>query len=496
MNVPVTLLIDAGIIALLLLGVQRFRSPRGALTGNGIAAVALTLAVVAVGVRHEIFSLALVVGLLAVGAIVGWYIAVRVSMIQTPAMVAFQHGAGALAAFLVCFIELVRQAGAVGGVETASGITGLVLGGATLTGSLVAAAKLANIMSQPPQVVRGHDWWLGGMVVAIVVLALLAGAAPGPALVPQLLALLVLAGLAGLLFSIRVGGADMPVLISFLNATAGLAAAFAGVVIGNRLLVAAGATVAASGSVLTIAMCRAMNRHLVAVFIGTGKASGKSAAAVGWPPAIVGAEDGVSAGDGGSDTGPDAGAEPVDPFELALAACREARSVIFIPGYGMAMAQAQFEVVELARRFEAAGKTIRFAVHPVAGRMPGHMHVLLSEAEAPWDKLRELEVNPEFPDTDLAIVVGASDVVNPAASTREGTSITGMPILHAHKARNVLVINLDDKPGYSGVHNDLYDMRHAVPLWGDAKESLQRLLAALAAEPETAPEPEAASRVT
>jgi H+-translocating NAD(P) transhydrogenase subunit beta len=369
-------------------------------------------------------------------------------------------------------------------VQTASGLTGLVLGAATLVGSLVAAAKLANLMSQPPQTLPGHDRWLVGIAVAIAVLALVAGGTVGAGLVPMLLAVLVLAGLAGLLVSIRVGGADMPVLISFLNATAGLAAAFAGVVIGNRLLVAAGATVAASGSVLTIAMCRAMNRRLITVFVGLGKPSAEAVETIGWPPAAVAGGDEVG-DEAGDEAGPAAPA--IDPMEAAAAALQHAERVIFIPGYGMAMAQAQHEVVELGRRLEAQGTAVLFGVHPVAGRMPGHMHVLLSEAEAPWDKLRELEVNPEFEKTDVAVIVGASDVVNPAAQSLAGTAISGMPILEAYRARTVVVVNLDDRPGYSGVHNQLYDMDHSILLWGDAKGTLQRLLAELAARP--APEP-------
>ena len=173
--------------------------------------------------------------------------------------------------------------------------------------------------------------------------------------------------------------------------------------------------------------------------------------------------------------------ERSDPAAAAAQACRQAESVIIIPGYGMAMAQAQFEAVELARRLESAGKLVRFAIHPVAGRMPGHMHVLLSEAEAPWDRLCELpDINGDFPETDLAIVVGASDVVNPAAATLTNTPISGMPILKAHEARRVLVVNLDDRPGYSGVRNMLYDLPGPILLWGDAKESLRRLIDALA----------------
>lgn len=258
----------------------------------------------------------------------------------------------------------------------------------------------------------------------------------------------------------------MPVLISFLNATAGLAAALSGLVIENRLLVATGAAVAASGSVLTLAMCKAMNRGLGQVL---------------WP-AGSGAVDTISE----SEPPPEAATKPGGPvvgdWEHAVGSCREARSVIMTPGYGMALAQAQVEVAVLATLLEKQGKQVRFAIHPVAGRMPGHMHILLAEAEVSYTKLCDLEqINGDFPGTDLAIVIGASDVVNPAASSTAGTPISGMPILDAHRAGKVLVFNLDERPGYSGVNNLLYGQDNAILMWGDAKENLQLLIERLQA---------------
>lgn len=465
-------LADLLIVALFLLGIQQFRSPRGALRGNWVAAAALGLAVLAVGLRHEIVSPVLVGALLLGGGAVGWVSAARVSMVRTPSLVALQNGAGALAAFLVCFVGLVRSAGGAGWTETGSGLVGLVLGAATLSGSLLAAAKLADRLGRLPRALSGHALWVRVTIAAIIGAALLAGEATGPALVAGLILLVVLASIAGLLVAMRIGGADMPVLISFLNALAGMAAALAGVTVGSQLLVAAGATVAASGTVLTLAMCRAMNRSLLSV-LGSSPAASASAPSPGpQTPSVEATAE------------PEEDAVTRDPLEAAVEACREARSVVVVPGYGMALAQAQQEVVGLARRLEARGATVRFAVHPVAGRMPGHMHVLLSEAEAPWESLVELDVNPDFPETDLALVVGASDVVNPAAVTLEGTPISGMPILNAHEAKRVLVVNLDDRPGYSGVRNHLYEMPHAILLWGDARETLRSLLAVLAAEGE------------
>lgn len=462
----ITLTVDLSIIALFLAGVRQFRSPKGALRGNLTAAAALGLAVLVVALRDGVGSGSIVFPALLAGSLAGWILAARVGMVQIPAMVAFQHGAGGVAAFLVSAVELVRASDHGLSVATGSGTFGLILGAATFSGSLVAAGKLANRLRQTPTVLAGHGWWTTGIIAAIVILSASSVAWTGSGLVWLLSALILVSAALGVVVSIRIGGADMPVLISFLNATAGLAAAFCGIVIGNRLLVASGATVAASGTILTLAMCRAMNRNLLAVFRGFQPDTGHL------EPVLK--------------------AEPPEPPELperrvattvterAVAACLNAHSVVIAPGYGMAMAGAQFAAVALGRILEDLGKEVRYAVHPVAGRMPGHMHVLLAEAEVPYAQLCEpADINPGFAKVDLAVVIGASDVVNPAAATMKGTPISGMPILHVGEARSILILNLDDSPGYSGVRNLLYDRPEAILMWGDAKLQLQQLIRAL-----------------
>jgi len=256
----------------------------------------------------------------------------------------------------------------------------------------------------------------------------------------------------------------MPVLISFLNATAGLAAAFCGIAIGNRLLIACGATVAASGSILTHVMCQAMNRGLVNVFAGLRPASehGPTSVAASATTAEASTDQPV--------------VQALDPVGHAVSLLRDARRVIIIPGYGMALAEASEAVVQLGERLLEMGKEILFAIHPVAGRMPGHMHVLLAEADVDYAILRELkDVNGDFVDTDVALVVGACDVVNPAAIEQSDTPISGMPILRAHEARNVIVCNLDEQPGYSGVPNPLYRNARTVLLLGDAEGTVGAL---------------------
>jgi NAD(P) transhydrogenase subunit beta len=330
---------------------------------------------------------------------------------------------------------------------------------------MIAGGKLAGLINQKPVAFPFHSLLLAGTTLGILVVAVLAGQAGPQAHVFWLLSLFALSVLLGILFSIRIGGADMPVLISFLNATAGLAAAFCGMVIQNRLLIACGATVAASGSILTHVMCQAMNRGLTKVFTGSVSAKRDAVKQASYaenrpiPPETGGGGDG---------------------FENALSAARSAKTIVIIPGYGMALAQAQFQVVRLARRLDELGKSVKFAIHPVAGRMPGHMNVVLAEADVDYEKLVEMEtINPEFPNTDLVLVVGACDVVNPAAIQQEGTPISGMPILMAHEAGVVVVCNMDARPGYSGVKNPLYEMRKTITLFGDAKASLNRLLEAL-----------------
>lgn len=441
-------IVDLGIILILIAGISRFRTPRAARLGNLLAAAALGAAVAVVFARHPVGSIGLILIAAVVGAISGSIIAWRVSMIEIPAMVAFQHGMGGVAALLISYVELTRHAApSLTRVAESSALLGLVTGAATFSGSLIAAGKLANRLRQTPVRLPYHNLVLVGLGAVILLLILLA-AAFDQAATAAAIGLALNSMVLGIVFAIRVGGADMPVLISFLNATAGLGAALCGVAVGSRLLVACGATVAASGSILTHVMCRAMNRGLAGIFTGIQPA-----------PSVAGIdEERQPPTDALSQTGePASNGETPDPFVRALTALRSAERIIIIPGYGMALADAQEEVVQLGDKLTGVGKNVRFAIHPVAGRMPGHMHVLLAEADVDYGQIRELkDINSEFAQTDVALIVGACDVVNPAAIKTTGTPISGMPILRADEARHVIVCNLDDRPGYSGVENPLY----------------------------------------
>ena len=461
---PLDLLADLVVIALLVAGIARFRTPGGARAGNHAAALALVAAIVLVLIRTGVAHPAVVALATAAGALLGTAVAFRASMTSIPAVVAFQHGMGGVTAVLVSAIELTRAVEPTASGKV-SGLFGLVLGAATFSASLLAAGKLDNRLRQAPTRLRGHN-------VYLFVLLLLAGACAArywvaASAVGYVAAIVVLSVVAGALFAIRIGGADMPVLISFLNATAGLAAAFCGVAISNRLLIVAGATIASSGSILTIMMCRAMNRDLVSIFFG-----GPGAPAAAPRPATTVAPAERPRGRGSRD----------ERLDALTTLAREARTVIVVPGYGMALAGAQFEVVRLAKLLETMGKQVRFAIHPVAGRMPGHMNVLLAEADVDYEKLVEIDdANRELPGTDLVLVVGACDVVNPAALEVDGTPLSGMPILMAHEARAIAVCNLDERPGYSGVANPLYDADKTLLLFGDALQTIQEIHARLLA---------------
>ncbi|HPM41506.1 MAG TPA: NAD(P)(+) transhydrogenase (Re/Si-specific) subunit beta [bacterium] len=455
----VSVLIDAAIVVTLFIGFAQFRAPRGARRGNYTAAAAVAFAVAIVLVRSGVAYPVVVVAALAAGALAGWIVAMKVTMIGIPAMVAFQHGAGGVAAFMISFLELWRgSAAGISSVAKASGLLGLIIGAATFSGSLIASGKLVGFMNSKPTVLRGHGYIMSGLSAVIAVAAFAAGGAGPELIVPLATGLILMSVCLGVLLAIRIGGADMPVLISFLNATAGVAAAFCGVIVGNRLLIACGATVAASGSILTHVMCKGMNRSVLNVFWSGGKAIAAGTAKAARP----------------AEAAPKRSASPLD---AAAEACRTAKRVVIVPGYGMAVGQAQFKVTELAKLLEGMGKEVRFAIHPVAGRMPGHMNVLLAEADVPYDSLFEMDaINPDFPETDVAIVVGASDVVNPAAIDEPGTPIAGMPILKVYEAKSVIVCNLDERPGYSGVPNSLYGRQNAILLFGDAKETMGQLI--------------------
>jgi len=473
-NNAITLLIDFSVIAVLIVGIWQFRAPRGAKFGNLTAAFALLCAFILVLYRNGIIDAGTVVLSLLVGSIAGYAVARTVNMIQIPAMVAFQHGAGGIAAFLVSIVELMRGAHSLGLINEVSGILGLTIGSLTFSGSMLAAAKLANKMRQTPQLLPAHNYLVLANLVALLAIGFAALYVPNDAKVYLYVVLIALSALFGILFSIRIGGADMPVLISSLNATAGLAAAFCGMVIENQLLIAFGATVAASGSILTHVMCKAMNRSLLRVFVPYTEKRSNSSCEM------------PDAGSDGPGKAMAADSRQVDTdhrFLKAAGIVADARQVIIVPGYGMGLAQAQLAVVALAKKMVAMGKDVQYAIHPVAGRMPGHMNVLLAEAGVDYDMLVEMDtINPEFRTTDLVIVVGACDVVNPAAINIPGTPISGMPILLTHEAKNVVCCNFDDKPGYSGVPNLLYENKNTVLLPGDAKKTVHQLLDTLAGE--------------
>ena len=465
-------LVDLAIILVLIAGISLFRTPRGARVGNLLAAAALGGAAVLVLIRHSVGSVGLMLVAAAAGAISGSVIARRIGMIQIPAMVAFQHGMGGLAALLISYVELTRRGVASPApVAEASALLGAVTGAATFSGSLVAAGKLANRLRQTPIRLSHHNAVIVGLIAFILFLIVQGAAREHDDASTVGLAICSMA--LGVVFSIRIGGADMPVLISFLNATAGLAASFCGIAVGSRLLVACGATVAASGSILTHVMCRAMNRGIVGVFTGI-QAAPSDGSSTSQSRKLPEENEPSAAG------GPGAGGESFDPFTRALTALRSAAQIIIIPGYGMALADAQEEVVRLGDRLGEMGKGVRFAIHPVAGRMPGHMHVLLAEVDVDYGLIAELkDINSDFCKTDVALVVGACDVVNPAALNTTGSPISGMPILRADQALNVIVCNLDDRPGYSGVANPLYRHPNTIMLLGDAKLTVSRLTGGL-----------------
>jgi len=481
----VVLAIELAIIGLLLLGISRFRNPPGARFGNHAALVtilaSMALVLVTSGTRHPI----LLVAVLVIGLALGFFSAYRIDMTQMPSMIAIQNGMGGLASLIISSAELGFADKAPVGLNGVGGFIGVVLGAFTLSGSLVAAAKLNNRMKNAGKSGAVNPLLVASSLAAAVACVVAWGLTGTVALL--VLAVLVLLSLVmGYLFAIRIGGADMPVVISFLNSASGLAAAFTGLALNSRLLVVCGATVGSSGFILTTAMCKAMNRSLLNLFVGTAHARTS-----GGPVAPV--PDPASGADSPPAEAAEVAAAPAPPVELTIEqklnrvaeAARDAKTVVFIPGYGMALAQAQFAVVDLATRLEKEGKHVVFAIHPVAGRMPGHMNVLLAEADVDYEKLVEMDdINPKFATTDLVIVVGACDVVNSAAIHKAGTPISGMPVLMAHQAAMVAVCNLDARPGYSGVDNPLYDDPRTVMLLGDAKATVESLSAAVFGPPQ------------
>jgi NAD(P) transhydrogenase subunit beta len=436
---------------LFIFGIMRMSAAKTAVSGNALAAVGMLVAVIATLLVRGVVGYTTIFAGVVVGSGVGLLLATRIQMTAMPQMVALLNGFGGIASLLVASAELLR-----GGAALSEGsmivpvaiFLGILIGGITFTGSLIAFAKLQELMDGAPITYPGQQVVNGAILVAAVVSGVMI--VQDPTHMTAFAVLLGTAAVLGVLSVIPIGGADMPVVISLLNSYSGLAACATGFVLGNGGLVISGSLVGSAGIILTKIMCDAMNRSLTNVLFG---AFGAAA------PAGGGAA-------GGPERGPVKGYTPED----AAIVFNSASSVIIVPGYGMAVAQAQHAVRELMDVLEQKGIKVRFAIHPVAGRMPGHMNVLLAEANVPYEKLVEMEqINSDFGETDVALVIGANDVVNPAAREDQSSPIFGMPILDVDYAQHVMVIKRSLNPGFAGIDNPLFYNDNTMMIFGDAK---------------------------
>jgi NAD(P) transhydrogenase subunit beta len=462
MGIVTAAYIGAAILFILALG--GLSHPETARRGNVYGIVGMTLALLATLAGVVTANYPLLLGALAVGGAIGLVLARRVQMTQMPELVAILHSLVGLAAMLVGFASFMdpnAQAQFVGVEHTIHDIEtylGVLIGTVTFSGSVIAFGKLSAKISGKPLVLPGRHWlnlvmllatiWLGGVFVV--------ESAAGEGLTPLLL-MSAIALVFGIHMVMAIGGADMPVVISMLNSYSGWAASATGFMLSNDLLIVTGALVGSSGAILSYIMCRAMNRKFLAVIAG------------GFGTAV------------GTATSAEAHGE-VRPIDAAEAAnmLREAKEVMIVPGYGMAVAQAQHVVFELTKTLKAKGVNVRFGIHPVAGRMPGHMNVLLAEANVPYDIVFEMdEVNEDFPDVDVSIVIGANDIVNPAAQEVPESPIAGMPVLEVWKGKSTIVLKRSMATGYAGVENPLFYKENTYMLFGDARESLSSVLRAV-----------------
>lgn len=461
MSDAVYYILGGALILGVLLGIRLMSRVETARRGNLISLVCAAGMIALELLRTGQIGSALPLIVILLASIPSVWIAGKIKMLNMPQTVALFNGLGGLSSALVALTVLAGRAGANAFDAITAGLA-LAVGMITLSGSLVAAGKLARRIPQKSIVIKGHTHLTALLAVLTVALcALSLGVSP--------VFLLIVSTLFGVVFTLRVGGADMPITISLLNSLSGVAGGVAGIAVGNPVLICMGGVVGASGLLLTQIMCKAMNRSLTSILVGRGGAVKASGAPEAQPEPLQIVSEAETAGE----TAP----PPETPAPSLEDIVRAAKDVIIIPGYGMALSQAQTDVKQLADAFMARGANVRFAVHPVAGRMPGHMNVLLCEADVPYDMLFEMDdINPDFETCDLAIAVGANDTINPAANTAEGTPIYGMPVLDVGKADHLIICNMDDKPGYAGVPNPLYEDKNTVFLAGDAKESLRKIL--------------------
>jgi NAD(P) transhydrogenase subunit beta len=443
--------------SLFILGLRRLGSPDTARNGNLLSGLGMLLAIIATLLDQSIVSYTWIGAGLIVGSALGWWMARTVQMTSMPQLVALLNGLGGASSLLVGSGEFFRAYNNFEAMPVPAGIAtqlSIVIGAVTFTGSIIAFAKLQELMTGKPITFKGQQLVNALLFVGILGFAIWQIMVPQP-LVGPLYVVIGLALIIGVGLVLPIGGADMPVVISLLNSYSGIAAAMTGFVIQSPILIVAGALVGSSGIILSQIMCRAMNRSLSNVIFGAfgATAAGGARSAEGLTVKSVSVEDAA--------------------VQLAYA-----QLVIIIPGYGLAVAQAQHQVRELAELIEKRGGDVRYAIHPVAGRMPGHMNVLLAEANIPYDKLYEMEqINDEFGRADVALVIGANDVVNPAARTDTASPIYGMPILNADMAKHCIVMKRGMSAGFAGIENELFYKDKTSMLFGDAKGSLSKLIA-------------------
>ena len=438
---------------LFILGLRGLSHPDTARRGMHLAEFGMLLAILGTLVNREIVSYEWIIAGLLIGSTIGLAMGLWVPMTAMPQRTALSHAFGALAASLVGISEYYLHGAGLGQFKMSALSFEVLLGSLTTTGSLVAFAKLQGLLPGSPLTYKGQNIFNLSLLAVTIICFVCLLFFPGASVLFYLM--LILAFIFGVLLVLPIGAADMPVVIALLNSYAGLAAAATGMVIGNNVLIIAGTLDGGSGFILSIVMCKAMNRSITNVLFGAfGSVSETMQSSEGQMREIG-----------------------LDDVAVQLAYARQA---VFVPGYGMATAQAQHVLRELADALEDRGVTVKYAIHPVAGRMPGHMNVLLAEASVPYSQLQELEViNPEFPSTDVAVVIGANDVVNPDARDNPKSIIAGMPILEVDRAKTVVVLKRGQGKGFSGLVNPLFFKPNCGMLYGDAKESLTNLVQAV-----------------
>ncbi len=446
---------------LFILALRGLSHPETARPGNLYGIIGMALAILATVLSERVTTYGLVISAMAIGGAVGVTVARRVQMTQMPELVAILHSLVGLAAVLIGFANYLDPTASFEGtaktIHELEIYLGVLIGAVTFTGSVIAFGKLCGKISGKPLLLPARHWLNLGMLILAVLLGKWFLGAESPALGLVSLTLMTLIAFAfGVHMVMAIGGADMPVVVSMLNSYSGWAASATGFMLENDLLIVTGALVGSSGAILSYIMCRAMNRNFLSVIAGGFGTEGGA-------PAV-----GVSGE-----------VQAIDPEEAANLLA-DAKNVIIVPGYGMAVAQAQYVVAEIVKTLRAKGVNVRFGIHPVAGRMPGHMNVLLAEAKVPYDIVFEMdEINEDFPETDVAVVIGANDIVNPAAQEDPTSPIAGMPVLEVWKAKTCIVLKRSMATGYAGVDNPLFFRDNTRMLFGDAKDSLEKVLAYL-----------------